>query len=477
MILRPYQKIASNLAIEYFRNKKDKKNRLISAPLGSGKSVIIADIAINLDNFIIFQPSVELLEQNYDKFKLLGGQATIFSASAKQKNLSKKMFATIGSIKNFTEEVKNLGIKNIIIDECHKGTNKKNNGMFITFLRLLGKDIKVLGFTATPFTNSVERGESLYENFTIPKILTKQSPKLFSDFLYNIETKFIVEEGFWKPIRYKIKKQDDSTLKLNSTKNDYTEESLTKWFIKNSLFNKITQEVLEQVLNGKKRILIFMNSVQEAENLQKEIKGSNVVSSKTNSFDRKRILDDFKQNDSDVKVLLNYGVLTTGFDCPQLDCLIYGRPTNSIEIYMQCIGRICRLYEDLEGIVIDYSGSVKRFGRIEDLNVEFIENFGWGLFNNERLLTGVRIDSQFIYKKDLIKFSENNVNIDYLIKNHKTILMPFGKYTNVPMEQIDKEYLEFCLKNTNFSGIYGKINKNIIENELFLRKCLIINKK
>lgn len=65
--MRPYQQAASDAAVRFFRSKT-KDNGLIIAPTGAGKSILIADIARQLDGKVmVLQPSKELLEQNYEK--------------------------------------------------------------------------------------------------------------------------------------------------------------------------------------------------------------------------------------------------------------------------------------------------------------------------------------------------------------------------------------------------------------------------
>ena len=66
--LRDYQQQASDKAVEFFNDNKKKHNAIMVLPTGSGKSLIIADIASRLDGHtLVFQPSKEILEQNFKK--------------------------------------------------------------------------------------------------------------------------------------------------------------------------------------------------------------------------------------------------------------------------------------------------------------------------------------------------------------------------------------------------------------------------
>ena len=111
--------MASDTAVKFFRSKA-KGNGIIVAPTGAGKSLLIADVARQLDgNVIVLQPSAELLEQNYGKLASYGIDACIYSASLKQKKVGKITFATIGSVANHMELFDDFSA--VIIDECQIG--------------------------------------------------------------------------------------------------------------------------------------------------------------------------------------------------------------------------------------------------------------------------------------------------------------------------------------------------------------------
>ena len=116
--LRDYQQEASDAAVKFFQTKS-KDNGIIILPTGAGKSLVIAEIAYRLDApVLVFQPSKEILEQNYDKLMSYGIlDAGIFSASFNRREIRKITFATIGSVKNYKDYFRKF--KYVIIDECH----------------------------------------------------------------------------------------------------------------------------------------------------------------------------------------------------------------------------------------------------------------------------------------------------------------------------------------------------------------------
>ena len=100
-VLRDYQKAASSAAVRCLTGEK-KENGILVLPTGSGKSLIIADIAAHLTApLIVLQPSKEILEQNYAKYLSYGfNDAAIYSASAGRKDIGQVTFAMIGSVMN-----------------------------------------------------------------------------------------------------------------------------------------------------------------------------------------------------------------------------------------------------------------------------------------------------------------------------------------------------------------------------------------
>ena len=171
--LRDYQRDASIAAVRAFTSKKA-NNGLLILPTGAGKSLVIADIASKLDGpLLVFQPSKEILEQNFAKLQSYGcWDASIYSASVGYKDINRITFATIGSVINHKEDFAHF--KNVMIDECHLVNSKA--GMYKDFLE--SADRRVVGLTATPYRLCSYQGGSML------KFLTRTKPRIFSDVLY-----------------------------------------------------------------------------------------------------------------------------------------------------------------------------------------------------------------------------------------------------------------------------------------------------
>jgi len=172
--LRKNQIEPVRIGIEYFSEKKPVPS-IIVAPTAFGKSIVIAQIAKGIgEKVLVIQPSKELLEQNYEKFINLGGEATIYSAAMGEKEIGDVTYATIGSIVKVATKFKEYGITKVIIDECDRFP-REPNGMLRRFLK--GAAIKyTLGLTATPLKLQTNMGAD-GKPFSKLVMLTNRSKK------------------------------------------------------------------------------------------------------------------------------------------------------------------------------------------------------------------------------------------------------------------------------------------------------------
>lgn len=374
---RPYQTGAIDAAVSFF-NSKSKANGIVILPTGSGKSVVIANIAKELEgNTIVFQPSKEILEQNYAKFRSYGYRASIYSASAGQKRIDKVTFATIGSVAAKHHLFKDF--KNIIIDECHLVNSK--GGMYHAFIEAL-EGARVLGLTATPYrlTNGMD-GAML-------KFLTRTRPRIFSDVLYIVQNDVLFNSGFLAKLQYfSFNVIDRKMLQTNTTGTDFTEASMRKYY-KQIDFPRQTAYWAARLLAKRKNLLVFSSLIEEAYAAARLITGAVVITGQTEKRERERILSDFKNNK--IKCLLNVGVLTTGFDYPELEAVLIARSTMSLSLYYQMIGRCMRIHPDkADAWVVDLGSNIDFFGKIETMKVLKNEKGLYSVTNNGKHLTNV----------------------------------------------------------------------------------------
>lgn len=382
--LREYQQQASDRAVEFFLSDT-KMNGIIVLPTGSGKSLVIADIANRLEGHtLVFQPSKEILQQNFAKMCSYGIlDISIYSASFNQKKISRITFATIGSVIRHTDQFHHFN--NVIIDECHLVNAK--GGMYEEFIH--ATKCKVLGLTATPYRLSTSSWGSML------KFITRTKPRIFSKVIYQVQIQTLLNMGYLADLDYfytPAPLYDERNLRDNSTGADFTDKSVEEEYRRIDFYSWLVQIVkrLMQPKNGRKRngILVFTRFLKEAQRLASEIEGCAMVSGDTSKSERERILEGFKAGE--IKVVVNVGVLTTGFDYPELDTIVMARPTKSLSLWYQIVGRAIRPSPLKEkGWVVDLCGNLNRFGKVQDLELVEPKPNMWQVQSCGRQLTNV----------------------------------------------------------------------------------------
>jgi DNA repair protein RadD len=381
--LRPYQQNAVDAALRQL--KGGASNAIEVLPTGSGKSLVIANIAKQLGApVLIFQPSKEILEQNLGKLLSYGFHAEVFSASMGRKAVSDITFATIGSAIKQPDLFKDFRF--VIVDECH-GVNPKG-GMYASFLARFNSG--VLGLTATPYRLVTDGYGG-----SILKFLTRTRPRIFSDVVYCVQNGDLFRDGYLAPLRYTDPQFfDRRQLRLNSTGADFDDLSVRNYY-RLSGFNDRLVETVRGALARRRNALVFTRFVEESSYVAQRVPGAAIVTAETPARDRERIISDFRAGR--VRVVCNVGVLTTGFDYPELETAILARPTMSLALYYQMIGRIIRPHPSKAyGEVIDLCANGSQFGRIEDLRINPGRNGKWFVESKGKPLTNVYFGSHFI---------------------------------------------------------------------------------
>lgn len=379
LTLRPYQeealrKIKWGLTLE--------GNDVVQIPTGGGKSIVIAELANYLQqDILILQPSVEILEQNKAKLAQYVDESEIgvYSASAGEKMVNKYTFATIGSVYKVPELFAHFKI--VIIDELHLLNPKATGSMFGQFLKGIGSP-KVIGFTATPYRifPTYFMGTDYRGNYgwvqrnsikVVTRVLDKKGGERFWDrILYSIDAGDLIKQGYLSPLEY----VDKTTIKheiipLNKGKTDFDLDAYDE------IVKKSDGEVVSLVTEAKNRhqsVLVFCNSIAQSNRLATYFPEGCSVSSQTKPKEREDIIEGFKNGK--YPIVFNVGVLTTGFDMPRLDCIVMLRPTQSISLYYQMLGRGTRLHPGKTSCTVyDWSGNVKKLGRMETIKLQKVE--------------------------------------------------------------------------------------------------------
>jgi len=454
MQLRPNQIEPVRKGVEFF-NKKKADPSIIVAPTAFGKSIVIAQIAKEVgEKLIIIQPSKELLEQNYNKFIGLGGEASIYSASMNEKEIGNITYATIGSIIRIAHKFKDLGISKVIIDECDRFP-REPGGMLRKFLTA-AKITHVLGLTATPLKLQTNMDEH-FQPFSKLVMLTSKSKKgnFFKEIIHVAQIKEMCELGFWSPLQYESYDFNTGELVYNSTGAEFTDDSIKRAYKNNDIGGKIVRRVAE--LTDRKSILIAVPTIDEAMDLSGRIPMSAPMYSGMPDKERKQVIDDFKSGR--LRVVVQVTILSVGFDHPELDCIITGRPTASLSWWYQFVGRVTRIHPDKRnGLVVDFVGSVPKFGKVEDLYFKY-EAPLWKLYGEQqKLLTGIPL-------REIGLHIEGKESPHEIAASNTPLNFTFGKYNGIEVRKTPIWYRNWLLENFNF----GKFNEPIKQEILRLK--------
>ena len=429
--LRDYQQGAVNAALSSIDRGQ---NGILVLPTGSGKSLIIAGIATALDcRILVLQPTKEILEQNLRKLWEFGHQdVAAFSASVGSKRRAQVTFGTIGSVINRRDEFDDVDL--IVVDECHLVNAKA--GMYQELIKSLG--VPTVGLTATPYRMHASFSGAVVE----AKFLHRTRPRVFDSVKCVVQNADLHEQGWLAPIKYyEDRDYDPYSIALKSTGLNYDESSLAAY----NKSQETTRKIADVVVNNHDSVshfLAFVSSIDESQDVERLLAKSGVsvahIDGKTPKGQREKILTTFQGGG--LKVVTNVGVLTTGFDFPALDGIILGRPTMSLPLYYQMVGRGVRCADGKANCeVFDLCGNIGRFGRPDEYVIEAPDQYKYRLRSGKTYLTG----RNFVTGRDLEKQRERRAKK----KSANRATVTFGKHKGKKLADVPKDYLEWCVGN------------------------------
>ena len=368
--LRDYQQEAVAATIKHFR--KTNESAVIVLPTGSGKSLVIAELARLANRKILVLTHVkELVEQNHQKYESFGLTAGIYSAGLKQKVTHHQVtFASIQSAARNLQDFSSA-YSLIIIDECHrvnladsdkgKGEDKDESNsnqyqQIIQQLQRANPEVKLLGLTATPY----RLGMGWIYKKHYRGIVRSEQERPFEHCIYELPLRYLIKKKYLtepKLVDATIEHYDFSSLRENQS-GEYNPSDVNDLLSKN---HRVTKGIIEQVVElsvQRQGIMIFAATVDHAKEIFSYLPAqhSALITGATDSKDRDSLIKAFKLKD--IKYLVNVSVLTTGFDAPHVDMIAILRPTQSVSLYQQIIGRGLRLSDNKKDcLVIDYTGN------------------------------------------------------------------------------------------------------------------------
>lgn len=359
--LRPYQQQAVDAVIRYFR--RHTTPAVLVLPTGAGKSLVIAELARKARGRVLVLAHVkELVAQNHAKYQALGLseglQGDLYSAGLGIKaNQRRVVFGSIQSVARNLDAFQDPASL-IIIDECHRvGENDDSQyHQLIAHLRGLNPDVRILGLTATPY----RLGLGYIYQYHYRGIVRSTEPRFFSDCVYELPLRQMIREGYLTPPRVldaPAVHYDFSRL-LPRENGLFSEEDLNRELKRQA---RVTPNVVAQIADyaePRRGVMVFAATVDHA----REIAGllpaplTGLVTGDTPLSERDQLIEAFKARQ--LKFLVNVAVLTTGFDAPHVDLIAILRPTESLSLYQQIVGRGLRLSPGkTDCLILDYAGN------------------------------------------------------------------------------------------------------------------------
>ena len=335
MQLRPYQQEARSAIQKEWTDGK--KKTLLVLPTGCGKTIVfskvIEDRVRKGERVLVLAHRGELLDQASDKLQKSTGLKTA-TEKAEQTSLGSFFRVVVGSVQTLQQE-KRLSkfppdfFDTIVVDEAHHCISNGYQRVLKHF-----EEANVLGVTATPdrgdMRNLGSYFESLAYEYTLPKA---------------------IKEGYLTPIKALTipLKLDLSTVKQQS--GDFSTRDLGTAL--DPYLENIADEMIKHCSDRKTVVFLpLVKTSQKFKDILNE-RGFRAAEVNGSSDDRAEILEDF-ENDK-YNVLCNSMLLTEGWDCPSIDCIVVLRPTKVRSLYSQMVGRGTRLFEGkTELLLLDF---------------------------------------------------------------------------------------------------------------------------
>ncbi|MGM0857384.1 MAG: DEAD/DEAH box helicase [Pseudomonadota bacterium] len=355
--LRPYQTQAVSRVVEHFRGSH--APAVVVLPTGSGKSLVIAELArLARGRVLVLAHVRELVEQNHAKYQAYGLKADIFSAGLKRKDAQRQVvFGSVQSVVRNLDQFADDRFTLLVIDECHRVSLDEGASyrQVIDHLQQQNPKLKILGLTATPY----RLGQGFIYHRHYHGMVKGSDACFFRDCVFEQPLRLMVKQGFLAEPKRRdmaVEGYDFSRL-APAASGAYSEAALNQVVAGNRATPGIIAQVVEYA-EGRKGVMIFAATVAHAEEIMGYLPADQaaLITGGTVSDERTAIIAAFKAQT--LKYLVNVAVLTTGFDAPHVDLIAILRPTESVSLYQQMVGRGLRLAPGKQDcLVLDYAGN------------------------------------------------------------------------------------------------------------------------
>jgi len=367
-VLRPYQAETVNKLKD--RLKAVKHPLLVTASVGAGKSLIIAEILLWMEKSgyraLCLTLNSTLIQQNAQAYTSQGGHCGIYVGSLNAYEIKPLViFGSPQSVCNGIRDQKDISkcrFNLIVIDECHNIDPHDSNTMYqriINHFGLLSQaeqyGFRTIGLTGTPYRG---KGNSIIGD-----------DQFFREEVCNIDSSWLISQGYLtKPIfgLTEVDSYDFSNIRVNAMGKFSGSELQAVVSANERLTGSIMQE-LQKIMQDRKGAFIFASTRKHCEECAKSLPIGEwaIITGETPHDERKRIIESAKMGK--LKYLVSVNCLNVGVDVPLFDCCAWLRPTESLVLYTQGIGRVLRLHpKKTEALILDYAGNLQRHGDIDD---------------------------------------------------------------------------------------------------------------
>jgi len=361
-ILRPYQQQAVKECWTALKLNDDPV--LLMASVGAGKSLMLANILLTLQKAgkraLCLVNNAELVRNNCATLIDEGGNASIYCAALGSKDASAPIvFGTPQSVLNGINNHETIGkikFNIIVVDEAHAINYINHRSCFMRILRHYKQeypDMRLLGATGTNF------------RFKGSEIVGDKC--LFKTQVGNITTDKLINDGYLIEPSFQIDEKlalDFSKVKIKS--NGQFDQKQLETVVERSA--RLTELICKQVIHimqVQKRfgVFFFATTKKHAYEILSHLPSdeSAIILGETPQHERSEILD--KARIGQIKYLVNIAIISVGVDIPAFDTIAYLRPTESLVLLVQTMGRVLRLSPSTnktEALVLDFAGNIER---------------------------------------------------------------------------------------------------------------------
>ena len=353
--LREYQNKSKS---EIYKAWNNSSSVLFQMPTGTGKTRLFVSIIKDIQRVssvqkkrigvLVLAHREELIEQIDQTLSLKYGIAHgIIKAGYEEDDRFPVQVASVQSLNRRLEHWKKKSFDYIIIDEAHHAIASTYQTICKAFPKA-----NILGVTATPCRLGGDSLRSIFGTLVLSQSVSK-----------------FINEGYLSDYKYYSIKPESSiqrdldNISEFSIEGDYSDRAMMKICDTPKIRAGILDAYIKYA-NGKKGIIYTINQKHNqniCEDFQQKGYKIKSIDSKTKASERKQIVSDFKAGKVDI--ICNVNIFSEGFDCPDIEFILLARPTCSLSLYLQQVGRGLRPHENkTEAIIIDNVGSYNKFG-------------------------------------------------------------------------------------------------------------------